>query len=88
MGIAQSLIQMTIKAGIEAGCDSVMVLATSHRTQRMFDKKFGFETIKTIVHSEYLNENGEPILKCRDGNTICGKTMISKNLVKISNLEV
>ncbi len=83
MGIAQRLIQMTIKAGKEEGCDAVVVAATSHRTQQLFDKKLGFETTKTIMHSDYLNKNGEQIFKCRDGSTICGKMMVFRNLENI-----
>ncbi len=83
MGIAQRLIQMTIKAGKEAGCDAVVVTATSHRSQQLFEKKLGFETMRTIMHSDYLDENGEQIFKCRDGSTICGKIMVLRDLENI-----
>ncbi len=75
-GIGQRMFEMTMKAGKEAGCVAALGAATSHRTQQYLEKKLGFETTRTIMHSDYLDENGEQIFKCRDGLTNCGKMMM------------
>ncbi len=82
-GIAQRLIEMNIKAGKEAGCDAALTTATSHKSQQLFGKKLGFETTRTIMHSDFLDENGEQIFNCKDGITNCGKLMVLRNLENI-----
>uniref|UniRef100_A0A915JGL2 aralkylamine N-acetyltransferase n=1 Tax=Romanomermis culicivorax TaxID=13658 RepID=A0A915JGL2_ROMCU len=75
-GIATKLIELSIAKAKEIGCQFIAVAATANRSQKMF-QKLGFQKIKSIMHENYLDENGQQIFKCDDG-TNCGEFYVLK----------
>lgn len=77
-GIAKELIERSMQLAIDRQCDYVCVAASAKGSQQLFDKKLGYQLLRTIPHSEYRDPaTNQQIFNCDDG-TDCGKFFAKK----------
>jgi len=75
-GIAEKLAKRSLELAEELQVDYVYTIATNCRTQTVFNK-LKFDTIRTKNYDEFVDDEGNPILKMNDGST-CMKWMVKK----------
>lgn len=73
-GIAQKLVELSMRKAAEFQCDFIIVTATAVRSQKLFEK-LGFRTVKQIKYTEFLDESGRQVFNCDDG-TESAKLMV------------
>jgi len=65
-GIAQALLNHRVdELKIKLGCQGAVTEASAYNSQQLF-RKLGYQSLFEILHSEWRDENGARIFKCRD----------------------
>jgi len=75
-GIAQKLVNRSLKLAEELQVDYVYTIATNWLSQKVFDK-LNFTVIRTKNYDEFKDDAGNPLLQMKEGST-CLKWMVKK----------
>jgi len=75
-GIAGELVKKSLALAEELKVDYVYTVATNWKSQKVFEK-LKFTTIRMKNYDEFVDEDGKPLLKMKDGST-CVKWMVKK----------
>lgn len=72
-GIAQTSIEKSIQLARVLDLNGCLSTCTAFNSQQLFEK-LGFNTLRSVAHSDYKDDEGRQIMKCHD-KTECAKLM-------------
>ncbi|CDW53551.1 putative atp synthase f1 delta subunit [Trichuris trichiura] len=76
-GLAKKLVVASIELAKNRGCAFASTIATNIASQQLFSK-LGFETLYTLMHKDYMDNQGRQIFDCGSNPTDCAKLMVKR----------